>query len=97
MFRRQAELDLEAIEDWYDARRQGLGAEFREAAGELIARIADNPQMYQERYRGLRRAILRRFPYVLWYRAQGASLVVLACVHGSRDPRSVRSRLRADR
>ncbi|MGH7355643.1 MAG: hypothetical protein ACRELS_13840 [Candidatus Rokuibacteriota bacterium] len=41
-----------------------------------------------------RRAILRRFPYVLWYRVSDKSLVVLACVHGSRDPRSIRSRLR---
>ena len=31
-------------------------------------RVADSPLAYPERYRGTRRVLLRRFPYVLWYR-----------------------------
>ncbi len=92
--RRAAELDLAVIEDWYDNRRQGLGREFREAVDHAIARIADNPLAYPERYRGARRALLRGFPYVLWYRPFENSVVVLACVHGRRDPRGIRARLR---
>jgi hypothetical protein len=68
LVRRAAELDLIAIEDWYDSQRQGLGAEFRESVDRVIARIADRPLVYV--------------------------VVVLACVHGRRDPRSVRARLR---
>ena len=85
-----------AIEDWYDGQRQGLAAEFRGAVDDAIARIADNPLMYPERYRGNRRAVLRRFPYVLWYRLHANFVIVLACVHGKRDPRSIRARLRGD-
>ena len=83
-----------AIEDWYDGQRLGLGREFREAVDAGIGRISDNPFAYQERYRGARRAPLRRFPYALWYRVAGNFVVVLACVHGSRDPRAIRARLR---
>ena len=82
-----------AIEDWYDGERLGLGGEFREAVDDVIARIAENPLMYPERYRGTRRAVLRRFPYVLWYRSYDNYVVVLACAHGKRDPRSIRDRL----
>jgi hypothetical protein len=32
-----------------------------------------------------------------WYRALETSVVVLACVHGARDPRALRTRLRSDR
>jgi len=92
--RRAAELDLAAVEDWYESQRQGLGGEFREAVDAAIARIADNPLAYPERYRGARRAVLRRFPYVLWYRAFENFVVVLACVHGRRDPRVIRARFR---
>ena len=95
-FRRAAELDVAAIEDWYDSQRQGLGGEFREVVGDTIARIADSPLGYPERYRGARRVLLRRFPYVLWYRSFEDFVVVLACVHGKRDPREVRARLRRD-
>jgi toxin ParE1/3/4 len=94
LLRRAAELDLVAIEDWYETQRQGLGAEFREAVDDMIARIAENPRVYPELYRESRRAVLRRFPYVLWYRLSGNTVVVLACVHGKRDPRSIRARLR---
>jgi toxin ParE1/3/4 len=94
LLRRAAELDLVAIEDWYDSERQGLGREFRETVDAAIARIADNPLAYPERYRGARRVVLRRFPYVLWYRPLENVIVVLACVHGSRDPRAIRARLR---
>lgn len=94
LLRRAAELDLVAIEDWYDTQRQGLGREFREAVDAVIERISDNPLAYQERYRGARRAVLRRFPYVLWYRVVENFVVVLACAHGSRDPRVIRARLR---
>jgi plasmid stabilization system protein ParE len=94
LIRRAAELDLERIEDWYDGQQPGLGHEFREAVDAVIARIADNPLAHPDRYRGARRALLRRFPYVLWYRALESFVVVLACVHGKRDPRVIRARLR---
>lgn len=92
--RRAAELDLERAEDWYDGQRPGLGREFRDAVDAVIARIAANPLAYPDRYRGARRALLRRFPYVLWYRVSATLVIVLACVHGKRDPRVMRARLR---
>ena len=67
-----------AIEDWYDAQRQGLGTEFRDEVDAAIARVANNPLIYPERYRGARRALLRRFPYVLWYRSYDTFVVVLS-------------------
>jgi toxin ParE1/3/4 len=94
LVRRAAELDLAAIEDWYDTQRRGLGDEFRQAVDEAIARIAESPLAYPERYRGTRRILLRRYPYVLWYRPSQSLVIVLACVHGKRDPREIRSRLR---
>lgn len=84
---------MAAIEDWYDSQRQGLGRGFREAVDHAIARISDNPLAYPERYRGVRRILLRRFPYVLWYRPFETFVVVLACVHGKRGPRAIRARL----
>jgi len=92
--RRAAELDLERVEDWYEEQQPGVGREFRDAVDAAIARIADSPFAYPDRYRGARRALLRRFPYVLWYRVLEGFVVVLACVHGRRDPRVIRARLR---
>ncbi len=94
LLRRAAELDLAGIEDWYEAQQTGLGAEFREAVDELFQHIGDNPLACPERYRANRRAIVRRFPYVVWYRLREGDAIILACVHGRRDPRLARKRLR---
>jgi plasmid stabilization system protein ParE len=93
LLRRAAELDLAGIEDWYESQQVSLGAEFRQAVDELFRRIGDNPLAYPERYRANRRAFVRRFPYVVWYRLHGNDAVGLACVHGRRDPRLSRARL----
>jgi hypothetical protein len=38
LLRRAAELDVVAIEDWYDEQEEGLGSEFRGAVDEAIGR-----------------------------------------------------------
>jgi plasmid stabilization system protein ParE len=82
------------IEDWYENQQSGLGAEFRDAVDDLFGRIRDNPLASPERYRGNRRALVRRFPYVVWYRLHEGDAIVLACIHGRRDPRLARTRVR---
>ena len=94
LLRRAAELDLAGIEDWYESQQPGLGAEFRQAIDELFGRIGENPKAFPERYRGARRALLRRFPYVVWYRLEDDAAIILACFHGRRDPRITRARVR---
>ena len=80
-------------EDCYEAQRPGLGHEFRDAVDVAIARIAENPLAYADRYHGARRALVRRFPYVLWYRALADRVILLACVHGKHDPGAIGARL----
>jgi len=92
--RRAAELELAAAEDRYEGQREGLGSEFRAQVDELLTVLADFPQLFPERYRGNRRAVLRRFPYLLWYRLENDAVVVLVCIHAKRDPRVARARLR---
>ena len=94
LLRRAAELDLAGIEDWYEGQQVGLGAEFRHAIDELVRRIGNNPLAFPERYRANRRALVRRFPYVVWYRLHEGDAVILACLHGRRDPRVARARVR---
>jgi toxin ParE1/3/4 len=58
----------------------------------VVDRLADNPYVYAEVLRDIRRAPLPKFPYGLYYRIEPDQSVVVACLHGSRDLRLVRSR-----
>ena len=89
---RQAKLDLQRAVRWYDQQQYGLGPELVAQADAAIARIADNPTQYQVIYRNMRRAILRKFPYGVFYRIDGTDIVVFAIVHLHRDPLSWQSR-----
>ncbi len=91
--RPEAETDIEESQRWYEERSPGLGAEFIRAVDACLASIERRPKLYPEYYGQARRALLRRFPYAVFYVIQPESIDVAACFHTSRDPREWRSRL----
>jgi plasmid stabilization system protein ParE len=90
--RDEAAADLEAAADWYEARRTGLGGEFLRTVRGLLAGIARAPLEYPVARGEVRRARVRRFPYVVFYVVEPAHVEVLAVLHGRRDPQVWQSR-----
>jgi plasmid stabilization system protein ParE len=91
VFRPQAEDDALEIRQWYEARREGLGAEFGLAVDALVARVMANPLAFQRAHGETRRAVLARFPYAIYFRLMGEEIVVLA-LHGRQHPSHWRAR-----
>ena len=87
-----AERDLEEAEDWYNRQRPGLGAEFREFVSDLFERLSETPKLYPRVNGEVRRAVLRRFPYLVYFVIDDSKVVVLACLDSRRDPRIHRER-----
>jgi hypothetical protein len=69
--RRAAELDVAAAQIWYETQRSGLGAEFHFEVSRVFTRLVETPLIYSAVYQDIRRAIVHRFPYLIWYRVQG--------------------------
>jgi plasmid stabilization system protein ParE len=86
--RDQAQADLFAAWDWYESQRVGLGEEFLLCVEEAFDRIKRYPLAHPEVHHRSRRALLRRFPYVVLYRVIGEIIYVVAVFHGFRDPES---------
>lgn len=93
VLRPEAETELAEAVDWYEARGKGLGAALLRAVDAAIAAILRNPEMYPVVFATVRRAMLRRFPYSLIYVISDNHIVVLACIHGRRDPRRWQERV----
>ena len=85
--RPEAQADLEAAKDWYEQQRTGSGERLIQAIDELLGRVSAMPELYAVVMNGVRRAKLRRFPYLLYYRILGDRIEVIGVLHGSRDPR----------
>lgn len=91
--RSAAEADIEDAVRWYEAQRPALGPEFVQAVDACLAGIERHPELHAEQYRRARRALLRRFPYAVFYVIQAESIDVVACLHMRRDPYRWRARL----
>lgn len=92
LVRPAAAADIEEAFLWYEGQRVGLGLEFRSELEATIDRVAANPQLYQVVHRNTRRALLRRFPYGVLYRAYPEAIIVVAVMHGRRAPKRWQSR-----
>ncbi len=90
--RSEAEQDLEDAARWYEEQQQGLGHQFLDEAMRTFTTIAEQPTMYPDFGRGAHRALIRRFPFGIYYRIEESAVVVLAVMHGSRHPRHWKSR-----
>jgi len=87
-----AAADIEDIYLWYDAQRDGLGNEFLDAVKLVFEALLGNPRLFRVVHRDTRRANIRRFPYSVFYRVIGDTVVIVGCFHGSRNPRGWESR-----
>ena len=88
-----AEGDVREAAFWYEGRRGGLGAEFILELDALYERILQNPRQFPEIGEGARRALLRRFPYAIYFIAGEDTLVVIGVLHQHRRPEAWRDRL----
>lgn len=83
--RPKAEADLENARNWYEERREGLGAEFIFAVRLAIEKIRTNPERYVVYYRGFRRVMVTRFPYKIFYRIERERIIVFRALHFRQD------------
>ena len=91
-FRTEAADDVSLARDWYDAQSAGLGDSFVGSLERTVDLIASLPEAFPEIATGLRRALLGRFPYALYYRLDGSVIDVIACLHTRQSPSRWRSR-----
>ena len=92
ILRPAAAADIEEAYRWYEARRAGLGQEYLESVQRALDLVMENPRAYPIVHRDARRALLRRFPYGLFYRLIREQVIIVACFHAKRNPRWWRGR-----
>ena len=86
IFTPAAQTELIDAQDWYENEAPGLGRRFRVAIDGLVERMSASPRQFPVVFKNVRRALLRRFPYMLFFVIEGERLYVIACFHASRNP-----------
>ncbi len=93
ILRQEAERDLSEAHAWYEEQVPGLGSDFLAVVERTLESIQENPARFPLIYREVRRALLRRFPYGIFFVWEKQLLSVIAVIHTAREPGKWRARI----
>jgi hypothetical protein len=86
VFRPQFRNDLAAGYDWYEAQQAGLGEDFLSAVLASVRSIEPYAHLFAAVHGDVRRAMVPRFPFALFYLIEPRRIVVLRMLHTARNP-----------
>jgi plasmid stabilization system protein ParE len=86
VLRDEAQQEFDNAFDWYESERAGLGVEFVAEVQKVFDRIAADPLIHQSVVSDIRKGVVRRFPYCVFYRPHADRIEVIAVFHSSRNP-----------
>ena len=92
----EADADLKEALARYEGIHPDLGVRFALAVDAAVEVVVQSPLAFQIVHAKIRRAGVRRFPYGLFFQIESNRIVVIACMHGRRNPQRWKVRRSAD-
>ncbi|MDA3787956.1 MAG: hypothetical protein PF503_05640 [Desulfobacula sp.] len=89
----EIEEDVIASYLWYEEKTLGLGEEFLRMFYARAAELSYNALLYQKVYGDVRRCLLRRFPYAIYFKIEGNAIIVIGLFHCAGNPLTVKTQL----
>lgn len=93
LIRRPAKEEMFAAFRWYKEEQPGLEEDWLTELDAALLRIQQHPLACPVVFQQVRRALVHRFPYHLFFTVTGHTVRVLACLHAKRDPNQWKDRL----
>ena len=90
----EVESDIEDAYWWYEEKDIGLGDEFLRCLEQAYSRIAIHPDHFPIRFDDIRRILVRRFPYAVYFYHDDESVFVTYVFHTAQDPDKLKGRLK---
>lgn len=87
--------DVHEAKTWYKEQKEGLEVEFATAIEKTIQCIVEAPKTYSVRYKKIRIAHPKRFPYNIHFYIDesNTTIVITAIVHSKRHPKTAKKRM----
>jgi plasmid stabilization system protein ParE len=86
--------EAQAALAWYAERSPRAAGRFVVALAETIEEISHSPQRFPPFHASTRRALVRRFPFLVVFRERSGQIEVIAVPHAKRRPGYWRKRLK---
>ena len=82
----EAEADLTDAYAWYRDRGESLASDFLASFESVLEMLEHHPESFSEVHNQVRRALMRRFPYAVFYVIGAGGPVVVGVFHARRNP-----------
>lgn len=92
IIRAEAEADINDAYQWYESQRKGLGESYLLCIEEALSRIIRTPLIYSIVYKDIRRVLIHRFPFGIFFIEGEKNISVLAVLHARRNPETWKER-----
>jgi toxin ParE1/3/4 len=91
----EAAADIANAYIWYESKQLNLGKKFYKIVEESINTISKNPTICEEIYKGVRRFVIRKFPYGIYYKVnlELKEIQILGILHFKRNEIFIKHRL----
>jgi len=90
--RPEAQTDIREAARWYEDREPGVGLRFLRELRSSLQHINDNPLRFPIIEDDVRRALLHKFPYSIYFVSERDVVSVVAVLHQHQRPGSWKSR-----
>ena len=87
VYRRKVGRDLAGGFGYYEGQSEGLGEKFLAAVDSAFNALEQYPEMFSRVHGEVRRAVVSKFPYAVFFRVEPKRVVVLTVLHTARDPK----------
>jgi hypothetical protein len=89
-----AENDILIGKNWYNSQHNKLGDEFISEIENKIQVIQSNPYLCSIIKKDIRKALVKRFPFGIYYFVNSDVINIFAVIHFSRNPKTWKHRLK---
>lgn len=91
----EAEIDIDNAYIWYELRQINLGNKFYKKVEESVHFISNNPYCCGDIYKGIRRFIIKKFPYGIYYKVnfESKNIQIIGVIHFKRSSHIIKKRL----
>jgi plasmid stabilization system protein ParE len=83
----EAEIDFDKSYEYYYKENPNIAKSFFNRINLSLENLKENPTIFPDVYKGLRKYVVKKFPFVIYYQIEGTVVKVVAIFHTSRNPK----------
>jgi hypothetical protein len=82
-----AQLEIEESKEYYNLQKNSLGDDFKYDVFMAFNNIVYSPSLYPNVTKNIKRCLLHRFPFSIFYTVKKDSVLILSVAHQHRKPK----------